>query len=1068
MRGKQITNRLLAAVTAILLFAGLFSFSGLMTKAYADDSCIRWGDKSYSSLNDAAKDMKDGDTVVLEVYGKIRGDQEIKDKKVSLTIKAGSDSSQAVFTGKVKLSGLNSLSLSGDGTSLYFEDTVDVRSIDAVDLVNVMINKSLVDTPYEKTALSMHKVKGSINICAFSGNVTISDSAMDQITSTSFIYPESLSKIARDDYLASAKSRPALELENTTLNLLKNCGVVNEEDEYHCRGLNLESRSRIDRVEDCDISAYYAGIYLKYYCVIDTIKNCRIKSRRNALEFEEQTFGESQIKNLTGQTVIDGYIRYGCDRGAVMTVEKGLKKAYGDVVLRNYVSDAKDIKKIDKPEGYEWYRNSDGGFCLRSTECSVVYNSNDSEGNMSGEKIEKAKGGDSFTLADNKFTLDGYTFKGWSEDRTGEGKIYQPGDKLKFDGQAKRVFYAIWEGSDRHKIEFNSDGGSDVPFQYVVDGNPAKKPDDPTKEGSDFDGWYTDKELTEKYDFSDPVTEDAVLYAKWKHYELTATLGPSWSARDIMKETTLDPVFFKHGTVPDLPTDPGVPGYVIVRWTLDPYGFTPYNNEPLKKDTNLYAVLEEVIYKVTVVPNGGNFNSSKGWNSSTTTFEYHYNDSFDAIWSVRNNGHSFEGYYADPELTQKIDLPEKVTSDMTIYLSWKPVSYKVRYFDEDKKTLLYEEKVLYQSRLTFRPEKAHKKFVAWQWQRYSRPELGMSTWNMDADTISRDMTFIAKWEDDGTEHAWSEWEVIKEATKDSPGMEERTCEACGAKETREIISGETQEQIDDPAVAPLEHVERVNPTCTDEGSIEYWILKGDSEQSTHYYADSEGIEELNKEDLVLEPWGHAYEFIDDDFDAPEENYDTASRSKYPTCTEEGWLAFKCTECGDFYKTEPYKMREDGKHGEKTGVDPDHPDEPFAIEVDPTCDEDGTRYQVWFCSVCGEMIDLSVEHIDALGHDWAEPIYEWAEDNSLVAASVTCKRCGEVQSETVPTTYEITKEPTANEPGEMTYTADFNSDRFTVQERKAELEPTGSAEETGSENEEETEPEKEEKAIEDDE
>lgn len=41
------------------------------------------------------------------------------------------------------------------------------------------------------------------------------------------------------------------------------------------------------------------------------------------------------------------------------------------------------------------------------------------------------------------------------------------------------------------------------------------EPTTPTKEGFDFAGWYTDKELKEKYDFSSKVTKNLTLYAAW-------------------------------------------------------------------------------------------------------------------------------------------------------------------------------------------------------------------------------------------------------------------------------------------------------------------------------------------------------------------------------------------------------------------------------------------------------------------------------------------------------------------------------------------------------------------------
>ena len=43
----------------------------------------------------------------------------------------------------------------------------------------------------------------------------------------------------------------------------------------------------------------------------------------------------------------------------------------------------------------------------------------------------------------------------------------------------------------------------------------------PTATGYDFMGWYTDEALTEAFDFTQPVTENTVLYAKWKLHVCT-------------------------------------------------------------------------------------------------------------------------------------------------------------------------------------------------------------------------------------------------------------------------------------------------------------------------------------------------------------------------------------------------------------------------------------------------------------------------------------------------------------------------------------------------------------------
>ena len=69
--------------------------------------------------------------------------------------------------------------------------------------------------------------------------------------------------------------------------------------------------------------------------------------------------------------------------------------------------------------------------------------------------------------------------------------------------------------TSRYTVSFESNGGSKVSNQTVTRNSVMKEPTAPTKENFDFDGWYSDKELKTKYDFSEKVTKSFRLYAKW-------------------------------------------------------------------------------------------------------------------------------------------------------------------------------------------------------------------------------------------------------------------------------------------------------------------------------------------------------------------------------------------------------------------------------------------------------------------------------------------------------------------------------------------------------------------------
>ena len=65
------------------------------------------------------------------------------------------------------------------------------------------------------------------------------------------------------------------------------------------------------------------------------------------------------------------------------------------------------------------------------------------------------------------------------------------------------------------KVTFETNGGSAAKSVEVEKNKTVSEPEAPSKEGYVFGGWYADRELKTKYDFSEKVTKDIVLYAAW-------------------------------------------------------------------------------------------------------------------------------------------------------------------------------------------------------------------------------------------------------------------------------------------------------------------------------------------------------------------------------------------------------------------------------------------------------------------------------------------------------------------------------------------------------------------------
>ena len=85
-----------------------------------------------------------------------------------------------------------------------------------------------------------------------------------------------------------------------------------------------------------------------------------------------------------------------------------------------------------------------------------------------------------------------------------------------------------------YTVTFNSNGGSSVASQTVVEGNNVARPNDPTREGYKFNGWTLNGN---SYNFSNPVTRNITLVANWsqKNYVVRATAVDQYSPDRILR-----------------------------------------------------------------------------------------------------------------------------------------------------------------------------------------------------------------------------------------------------------------------------------------------------------------------------------------------------------------------------------------------------------------------------------------------------------------------------------------------------------------------------------------------------
>ena len=119
----------------------------------------------------------------------------------------------------------------------------------------------------------------------------------------------------------------------------------------------------------------------------------------------------------------------------------------------------------------------------------------------------------------------GYTFEGWYSDADYRNKVTQitagtTGDMI-FYAKFTPDVYEIWldgnEGAS-YTVTFNVNGGSgNIPAQTVTESAALAYPSQiPIKAGHIFAGWYDNADcIGASFDFSDAITADVTLYAKW-------------------------------------------------------------------------------------------------------------------------------------------------------------------------------------------------------------------------------------------------------------------------------------------------------------------------------------------------------------------------------------------------------------------------------------------------------------------------------------------------------------------------------------------------------------------------
>lgn len=175
-----------------------------------------------------------------------------------------------------------------------------------------------------------------------------------------------------------------------------------------------------------------------------------------------------------------------------------------------------------------------------------------------------------------------HTFAGW----------YNGDEKFDFDADTTNApnvleLVAKWEKS-KYTVKFVSDYGS-FADQTIEHGKPidTDKLTIPDVEGFTFGGWYADDTYSTKFDFTQPITSNTTVYAKWtaNDYEVSFVTehGDAPDSQNVPYNRTAD--------------DPGklkAEGYTFIGWYADEAHKTKFDfSTPITGDTKVYAKWEK-------------------------------------------------------------------------------------------------------------------------------------------------------------------------------------------------------------------------------------------------------------------------------------------------------------------------------------------------------------------------------------------------------------------------------------------------------------------------------------------
>ncbi len=297
----------------------------------------------------------------------------------------------------------------------------------------------------------------------------------------------------------------------------------------------------------------------------------------------------------------------------------------------------------------------------------------------------------------NDPTRAGFTFAGWYLDESFSIAYANQG----FTDDV--TLFAKWT-INQYTINFDSNDGTAVPSITLDYGLPITAPNEPTRLGYTFTGWFSNEAETTPYIIpTTMLAENIIVYAGWSINQYSIAFETDGG-------TLVESITQDYNTSVNQPDDPTKTGHTFGGWFSDSAFTVPYSFDTMPAENIvLYADWQVNTYEVTMILDDNNTYTMSGFYGQAVV------DILDNR-ELTKTGHTFSGWYSDANFETMLTDSLRITENaINLFARWEKNTYKLTYVVDG---VVYEEGELIFEGVPSLPEPPTKTGYVFQGWRY--------------------------------------------------------------------------------------------------------------------------------------------------------------------------------------------------------------------------------------------------------------------------------------------------------------------------------------------------------------